>query len=655
MQPLRLAAICLLVFVSVARPAPAGPQESSAGLSALDSLLDVRISTASKYEQTAGEAPAAVTIVTAEEIARYGYRTLTEVLDNVRGFYSTNDRLLDFIGTRGFNRPADNNNRLLLMLNGHTLNESYFGSSFFGEDLGLNLDAVERIEIVRGPGSVLYGTSAMFAVINVITRAPEAVDRVKAYGELGSYGRRTAGLTAGRRFSGGLKVGLAGRVTHADGPDIYFPEYDSPQTNNGLAQDCDWERQRSLLATAAWNDFSFQAFLSTRKKGVPTAPWGMDFDNPDISFLEEYQLAELKYERRLRPGHELMLRTYLDHYGQRGNYYFDGVNGQEKFAENHFGTEVRYLWDPRPYLRLIAGAEFQKHPRAFYRSWDPEMVYFDQDHPFHTWSAYLEQEFQLRPDLQLTLGLRHDKYASRSNSTVPRAALVWAASRGNAVKLLYGEAFRAPNVYEVFYDAPFIAQGNPDLKPEKIQTFELVLESRLTAGLHGTLSFYDNSMHDFIEQVEASEDQLSHFVNAGRLRSRGIESGLKADFASRYGMYLNYAYQLPRNRTSGHRLPNSPRNLVQAGASASLPHGLTAALQFRYSSSRSSDKGVTAKSFTLFDLNLTGEIVPDRVRLAFKVQNLFDSRYSYPAGLSLLQDLVPQNGRTVRLRLECWF
>jgi len=255
----------------------------------------------------------------------------------------------------------------------------------------------------------------------------------------------------------------------------------------------------------------------------------------------------------------------------------------------------------------------------------------------------------------LTLGLRHDKYASRSNSTVPRAALVWAASRGNAVKLLYGEAFRAPNVYEVFYDAPFIAQGNPDLKPEKIQTFELVLESRLTAGLHGTLSFYDNSMHDFIEQVEASEDQLSHFVNAGRLRSRGIESGLKADFASRYGMYLNYAYQLPRNRTSGHRLPNSPRNLVQAGASASLPHGLTAALQFRYSSSRSSDKGVTAKSFTLFDLNLTGEIVPDRVRLAFKVQNLFDSRYSYPAGLSLLQDLVPQNGRTVRLRLECWF
>ncbi|MCE5270936.1 TonB-dependent receptor [bacterium] len=655
MQPLRLAAIGLVVFISSALSSPATSQEAVPGLTDLDSLLEVRISTASKYEQTAGEAPAAVTIVTAEEIARFGYRTLTEVLENVRGFYSTNDRLLDYIGTRGFNRTADNNNRLLLMINGHTMNESYFGSSYYGDDLGLNLDAVERIEIVRGPGSVLYGTSAMFAVINVITRDGAAVNGMKAYGELGSYGRRTAGLTAGRLFSNGLDVSLSGRVTRADGADLYFPEYDSPQTNNGVARDCDWERQRSLLATAAWGDFSFLGFLGTRKKGVPTSPWGIDFNIPATSFLEEYKLTELKYEHRLSSGHELMLRTYVDHYGQRGHYFFDGVIGQEKFAENHYGSEVRYLWDPKPYLRLIAGAEFQKHPRAFFRSWGPDKVYFDQDHPFHTWSAYLEEELQLRTNLLLTLGLRHDKYASRSNSTVPRAALVWAAARGSSVKLLYGEAFRAPNVNEVFYDAPSIAQGNPNLKPEKIQTFELVLESRLAASLHGTLSFYDNSMRDFIEQVEASEDQLSHFVNAGRLRARGIETGLKADFASRYGVYLNYAYQLPRNRTNGYRLPNSPRNLVQAGASASLPHGLSAALQCRYSSSRRSDKGVTADAFTLFDLNLAGEIVPDRLRLAFKVRNLFDSRYDYPAGLPLLQAVVPQNGRTVQLRLECWF
>ncbi len=655
MHPSNVIKYCLFSLVLLVFPGLLVAQEGAAGWSALDSLLGVRISTVSKYEQTAGEAPAAVTIVTADEISRFGYRTLSEVLENIRGFYLTNDRLLDFIGTRGFNRTADNNNRLLLMINGHTVNENYFGSSFFGNDFGLNLDAVERIEIVRGPGSVLYGTSAMFAVINVITRNGGGVDGMEAYGELGSFGRKTIGVTAGHQTAGGSDFMLSGRVTRAEGQDLYFPEYDSPAANNGVAEDADWERQQSLLATASWGDFSFQGYLNARKKGVPTAPWYMDFNDPLSYFYEEFKFGEIKYERSLATGHELMLRGYYDHYGQRGSYRFGGIPAGEKFAENHYGGEARYLWDPQPFLRIIAGTEMQRHPRAFYRSWNPQIVYYDQNHPFNAFSAYLQQELQLHPTLLLSVGLRYEKYASRNESTVPRAALVWAASRNSSIKLLYGGAFRAPNINEVFYEAPFIAEGNPGLKPEKIETLELVAEGRFAHGLHGSFSVYNNIMRDFIEQVEASGEHLSRFMNMGHMKSHGFEAGLRGDFLSGYGAYLNYSYQLPRAGASGERLPNSPRHLVQSGASASFKPGLTAALQCRYSSSRRSEKNITADSFTVFDLNLTGDIVPERLRLAFKVRNLFDASYAYPAGLPLLQELVQQDGRTVILRLECGF
>ncbi len=133
----------------------------------LDSLLNIKISTAAKYEQTSREAPASVTIISSEDIERFGYRTLDEVLMTVRGFYTSYDRNYSYVGIRGFSRPTDYNDRVLLLINGHTTNENFYGSAFIGTDLALNLEAVDRIEIVRGPGSALYGTGAMFAVINI--------------------------------------------------------------------------------------------------------------------------------------------------------------------------------------------------------------------------------------------------------------------------------------------------------------------------------------------------------------------------------------------------------------------------------------------------------------------------------------------------------
>ena len=139
------------------------------------------------YMQKVTEAPSSVTIITADEIRGFGHRTLADVLRTVRGFYVTYDRNYSYLGVRGFSRPGDYNARVLLQVDGHRLNDNVFGSALIGTEFPLDVDLIERIEIIRGPSSALYGTSAFFAVINVITQTRQPENGLEASATLGSF------------------------------------------------------------------------------------------------------------------------------------------------------------------------------------------------------------------------------------------------------------------------------------------------------------------------------------------------------------------------------------------------------------------------------------------------------------------------------------
>ena len=136
----------------------------------LTDLMNQKVVTASKYTQSSAEAASSIGVITADEIKQFGYRTLGEALNSQRGMYLSDDKNYLYVGSRGFSRPTDYNNRIVVMLDGHIMNEVVYGSAFMGNELGINLDNIERIEIIRGPGASVYGSGSMLNIINLISK-----------------------------------------------------------------------------------------------------------------------------------------------------------------------------------------------------------------------------------------------------------------------------------------------------------------------------------------------------------------------------------------------------------------------------------------------------------------------------------------------------
>src|SRR5579864_2318650 len=243
----------------------------------LEDLKKVQVYSASMYLQDDRKAPSSVTVVTADEIHKCGYRTLADILRSVRGFYVTYDRNYSYVGVRGFSRPGDYNSRILVLFDGHRLNDNVYDSALIGSEFQLDVDLIDRVEIVRGPSSSLYGTSAFFAVVNVITKDVRHLNGVELSGEVGGFGTYKGRSTYAQKLHG-VDLFLSGTAYDSAGlTRLFFPAFADSSTNYGYATNADGDSAESLIARLTFDHFTLESAGSTRDKHIPTASFNTVF------------------------------------------------------------------------------------------------------------------------------------------------------------------------------------------------------------------------------------------------------------------------------------------------------------------------------------------------------------------------------------------
>jgi len=685
-RPLQSALLLLLVLgpVTVCRAeSGAAAQEPKSDLMemSVEQLMSVEVATvygASKFEQKVTEAPASVSIVTADQIRKFGYRTLADALRSVRGIYVTYDRNYDFIGVRGFNRPGDYNSRVLLLVDGHRINDNIFDTAPIGTEFPVSVDLIDRIEVIRGPSSSLYGANAFFGVVNVITRQPGDLHGAEVAASGGSFVTYEGRLSYGKEYPGGLGVLLSGSALHSDGPDsLYFKEFQA--LDNGRARHADGDRNYQLYGKLSLADLTLVGAYASRTKNVPTASFGTVFNDPRLQTTDAHGFLDLKYLHDFGEQTQLTARAFYDSYYYHGDYPTDSepanfdttqapvsqplvVLNKDLAWGTWWGGEFQLTKTLPGRNKVSLGAEFRDNSRQHQENYDvdPYLLHLDDRRSSTIWALYLQDEIQLLDSLILSAGVRYDHYDSFGGTTNPRLALIYQPAEGSALKLLYGNAFRAPNAYELYYDDRQNNLANPGLKPEKIQTYELIYEQYFHEHYRSSLSGFYYRVHDLItsEPVDPlnPKDSPTRYVNVDSIDARGVELELEGKWQGGLEGKVSYTYQQAEDANTRAPLTNSPDHLAKLNLILPLYGSvLFGGFEEQFQSSRLTLAGDRTGASYLSNLTLFSRGVVPGLRLSASLYNLFDVRNVDPGSANHVQDTIEQDGITFRLKLEYRF
>jgi len=613
---------------------------------------------AAKYEQLVSDAPSFVTIITADDIQKYGYNTLADALRSVAGMFVTNDRHYEYLGVRGFFRTGDYISRILVLIDGHPTNDNIYSSASIGTDLEISMDMVKRIEVVRGSGSALYGTSAIFGVINIVTKTGENLDGLKISLRGGSYEKKIGNFSYGGKYENGLEVTASGSFTDTEGAKLYFEEFkDTPDGGN---VNHDYDKYYTLLGNISFANFALNARAYSREKGIPTAPWETIFADNRQRTVDRGIGVESKYAHKIDNNKSIMGRIYYDYYKEDGIYPYDDPDYPVSKEENigkWYGSELQFDWEQFQRNRLMVGFEYQNSPKSEISSWNEEddgtliYEYPTIDKPHELWAFYLQDELKATEDLSFTLGVHYDHYPTFGGATNPRVAAVYKPFYGSVIKLLYGEGFKAPNIYELYYtDEGETMVENEDLEPEKVNTYEAGLEQNIGASLWGRISIYHIDVRDLITQVDTEPDpveQLLQFQNMGDATINGLELELKGTLKHGSKGYLNFAYQDANDKETKEELINVPKLTGNLGISISiLRDKVYASLEGHYLGKRlTKEEGVEVDPYFVANLTLLAKNLFRNLEMSVSIYNLLDEEYEDPAGEEHLQVKIPQNGR----------
>lgn len=551
----------------VSRPAGAQARRSSADTELL-LAGEQTVTTVSKKAQRVGDVPSAVTVITEEDIRMSGATTLLDVLRSAPGVdvMEPNSAVAN-VSVRGFNQQLAN--KLLIMVDGRSIFQDTYGEIFWNTN-PLLLSQIKRIEIVRGPGSALYGANAFNGVINIITKTPAELaakpsktsfrtligDRNSQFSEILTSG--------GDAKQGSYALGLA--YNHTDGlGERKAGNVRDSYTIPIVTLDLQKPLKRGSLRFSAGNSEAVADFAELTLD-VPDSHWHTSYLT--LAYNEE----KVKNPILARFSGTFLLQTAYGSHAQDTHTYDIEVQQQRSLSTQH---------------NLVYGAS--------YRYFDSLVPFINPDvHRQELYALYAQDDIRLAKQTHLFAGVRLDEHSLFGFHFTPRLSLVHHLPRNQSLRLSYGTAFRNPTIVSTYVDISTSLpgglsekiQGNIDLKPETVTSYEAGYRREFSRGFAGINLFY-NQINDLIDFAPTAFAPSPPFpagipvqltaVNARNATAAGLE--LESEYRLGKGVraLFNYAYQDVEDNM-GERVDLSPQHKINLGIQAQMPHGWEAYL-----------------------------------------------------------------------------
>lgn len=652
----------LLSGFGVAQAASSGEDAFDVTQVSIEQLLATEFTPASRIARQISDAPSAVSIVTAQDIRNYGYRTLAEILKSMRGLYVTSSPTYDFLGGRGFGTPGDFAGRILLMIDGYATNDNFFNQIFLGQDALLDVGMIERVEYIPGPGSTTYGNGAFLGVINIVTKHGKDIGGAQVAAGFGNKGERKQRLTFGKRLENGADV-LANFSMYGDkGRDIQFPALDGYIDWSGQAMVNQPLHVREVDNRRLFFKESYQGWTAeighVRQNRRNDGFWDL-YLVADIGKtakeVDDNSFASLKYDADL--GEQLKSSTHL-YYGQY-LYAYDGSNNNDpanyyiqRSTGRWWGLDEKFVGNWFDWHQILFGAEFRNdYQQKLYDSSVATTYGYIFDTGMRTFSLYAQDEYSLTDTLTLSPGLRYDDNSKSGKTTSPRMAVIYRPWQASTFKLSYGKAFRYANAWEYYIlDYNRIVYANPNvattLKPESVETTELVWQQQFTSESRLTASLYKHHITDAIDQTI--------WLGDGTKNTEGQELGI--EHVGEDGFHLNASIAHQRTRAGrGGQFGNIPHWLGKVNVAQPLFHNrVTAGFELQNTGQRTDMTAAhsTVKANTVANLTLSSSRLIEGANVSFCIRNLFNS---YQADVQAARSpyvIMPLPGRQYWLQLE---
>lgn len=625
---------------------------------------EMKVSSASKgrTETDVRDAPAQVTVITSEEIRAFGYRTIAEIVRSVPECFEGGDRMYSIMGIRGFARAGDFNTRVLVLLDGHPLNEHWNSTSPVSTDFPLDLAHLERVEVITGPVSALYGSNAFFGVVNIVTRKPVKTEAGVSY-RAGSAGdNRVSGYAGAGTASDSadpwhILVQAVGSSTEGD--DLTYPGL-------GTERGTDWQRNGGAYLQAERGRFRFFATAFSRRRGSIASAYDANFGD-DRSFTQDsYAIGEIRAQVVRGESLDVSVRGYGDFYEFRDEYRYDPSPVFHDVGRAAWtGGEIVAEWRAGPSELVVALEDSynvvrqDSYERADEGTDEPDPTIPPNSVPEDERTFNLarltatETVRLLEGNLNLFGGVYAESHGIYGTGIAPRAGVVAKPWKGGTVKALYGRGFRSPSVYEAFFDDDDSQTSNEDLEAEIADGVEAVVRQKVGRFLEVTVNGFHAQYRDLIVLRETD-------IDPGPLVDPRLQYQNREKIASSGG---TLALQVRRNRTTlrldgtgftytdevagspewvAHAVLVAP--VVVASGNANLAARVTGV------GSRVLNEQKRLSPYAVADVAVRINRVYRSLGVTAGVTNLFDSRYGEPPGDEYPVRRILQPGR--RLFLE---